>query len=77
LESVEKYLKSVTDKKGRSRKVFDQEDMDRKAVSIAINRSRNNLRKHPELFIHLKSFIQAEGNSFRYLPDRPIYWKTD
>jgi membrane protein implicated in regulation of membrane protease activity len=77
LDFIEKYLGSVTDKRGRPRTVFDQEDTDRKAVSIAINRSRNSLQKHSELYIHLKSFIQAEGNSFRYLPDRPIDWKTE
>ena len=74
---IEKYLNTATDKNGRPRRIPDQEDADRKAVSIAVNRCRANLQKHPELYIHLKSFIQAEGNSFRYLPDRPIDWKTD
>lgn len=77
LDFIEKYLESVTDKNGRPRKIFETEELDRKAVSIAISRSRNNLRKNQELFIHLKSFIQAEGNCFRYLPDRPIDWKTE
>ena len=76
LDFIEKYLSSATDKNGRPRAVLDQKDMDRKAVSIAINRSRNNLGNLPELQIHFKSFIQAEGNSFRYLPDRPIEWET-
>lgn len=77
LNFIEKYLESVTDRNGRPRRVFDTEELDRKAVSIAISRSRNNLRKNQELFIHLKSFIQAEGNCFRYMPDRPIDWKTE
>jgi membrane protein implicated in regulation of membrane protease activity len=77
LDFIEKYLESAAGKRGRPRAIFDQEDTDRKAVSIAINRSRNGLQKHTGLYIHLKSFIQAEGNSFRYLPDRPIYWKTE
>jgi len=77
LDFIEKYLAAATDKSGRPRTVLDQNDTDRKAVSIAINRSRNNLGKLPELQIHFKSFIQAEGNSFRYLPDRPIEWKTE
>jgi len=77
LDFIEKYLKRITDNKGRPRKILDQKDTDRKAVSIAITRSRNNLSEHEDLFVHLKSFIQAEGNSFRYLPDRPINWKTD
>ena len=77
LDFIDKYLKSVTDNKGRPRKILDPVDTDRKAVSIAITRCRASLQKHPELYIHLKSFIQAEGNSFRYLPDRPIDWKTD
>jgi len=77
LDFIEKYLGSVTNKSGRSRTVFNPEEADRKAVSIAITRSRNSLSKNPELCVHLKSFIQAEGNAFRYLPDRPIDWKTD
>jgi membrane protein implicated in regulation of membrane protease activity len=77
LEFIERYLRSATDKNGQPRKLFDQEETDRKAVSVAINRCRNNLCGHEALFIHLKSFIQAEGNSFRYLPDRPINWKVD
>ena len=77
LDFIEKYLEKSTDNKGRPRKTLDQEDTDRKAVSIAITRSRKSLSEHNELFIHLKSFIQAEGNSFRYLPDRPITWITD
>jgi membrane protein implicated in regulation of membrane protease activity len=77
LDFLEKYLISVTDKKGRPRTILDQEDTDRKAISIAINRSRNNLKNHMELYVHFKSFIQAEGNSFRYLPDRPIDWNTN
>ena len=77
LDFIERYLETATDKKGRSRKILDQEDTDRKAVSIAITRSRNSLSEHKDLLIHLKSFIQAEGNYFRYLPDRPISWKTD
>jgi hypothetical protein len=77
LDFIEKYIDSSTDLKGRPRKTIDPVDTDRKAVSIAITRSRNSLSDYNELFIHLKSFIQAEGNSFRYLPDRPITWLTD
>ncbi len=77
LEFIEEYLKKITDNKGRSRKIHDQSDTDRKAVSAAINRCRNNLKDHKELYTHFKSFIQAEGSAFRYLPDRPIDWKTD
>jgi membrane protein implicated in regulation of membrane protease activity len=77
LDFIEKYLKSVTDIKGRPRKILDRTDTDRKAVSIAINRCRNNLKTHKELYIHFTSFIQAEGNAFRYLPDRPIDWTTE
>ena len=77
LEFIEKYIKSVTDNKGRPRKINNQEDTDRKAVSAAINRCRGNLQEHKELYTHFKSFIQAEGNTFRYLPDRPIDWKTE
>jgi hypothetical protein len=77
LNFIEKYLHQVTDKRGRPRKILDQTDSDRKAVSAAINRCRNNFKEHKELFTHFKSFIQAEGNAFRYLPDRPIDWKTE
>lgn len=77
LDFIEKYLDKSTDHRGMPRKTMDPEDTDRKAVSIAITRSRNSLSEHNELFIHLKSFIQAKGNSFRYLPDRPITWLTD
>ena len=77
LDFIEKYLNQVTDNKGRPRKILDQTDTDRKAVSAAINRCRDNLKGHKELYTHLKSFIRAEGNSFRYLPDRPIDWKTE
>ena len=77
LEFIEKYLKKITDNKGRPRKIHDQNDTDRKAVSAAIIRCRNNLKEHKELYAHFKSFIQAEGNAFRYLPDRPIDWKTE
>jgi len=77
LDFIERYLKKVTDNKGRPRKVNDQTDTDRKAVSAAINRCRNNLKEHRELYTHFKSFIKAEGNAFRYLPDRPIDWKTE
>ena len=77
LDFIENYLKKVTDNKGRSRKIHDQTDTDRKAVSAAINRCRNNLKEHKELYTHFKSFIKAEGNAFRYLPDRPVDWKTE
>ena len=77
LQFIEKHLKSITDKKGRPRKIHDQADTDRKAVSAAINRCRNSLQEHKELYTHFRSFIQAEGNSFRYLPDRPIEWTTE
>ena len=77
LEFIEKYLKKATNYKGRPRKIHDQSDTDRKAVSAAINRCRNNLKEHEELYTHFKSFIQAEGNAFRYLPDRTVDWKTD
>jgi hypothetical protein len=77
LEFIERHLSSVTDNRGRSRKLYDDSETDRKTVSAAINRCRNTLREHKELFAHFKSFIQAEGNSFRYLPDRPIDWQTD
>jgi hypothetical protein len=77
LEFIEKYLQKITDQKGRPRKIHDQTDTDRKAVSAAINRCRKNLRQHKELYTHFKSFIQAEGNAFRYLPDRPIDWITE
>lgn len=77
LDFIEKYLKSITDKKGQPRKIQNQEDTDRKAVSAAINRCRNSFHEHKELYTHFKSFIQAEGNAFRYLPDRPIDWKTE
>jgi len=77
LNFIEKYLNQVTNQRGRPRKILDQTDTDRKAVSAAINRCRNNLKEHKELYTHFKSFIRAEGNSFRYLPDRPIDWKTE
>jgi membrane protein implicated in regulation of membrane protease activity len=77
LEFIEKYLKKATNHKGRPRKLHDQSDTDRKAVSAAIYRCRNNLKEHKALYTHFKSFIQAEGNSFRYLPDRPVDWKTE
>ncbi|MFC1554712.1 NfeD family protein [candidate division KSB1 bacterium] len=76
LEFIEKYLASVTDNKGRSRKIADDVDADRKAVSAAINRCRDSFKMHEDLYIHFKSFIKAENNSFRYLPDRPIDWET-
>ena len=76
LEQIEKYLNSVTDHKGRSRKLDDCAETDRKAVSAAINRCRNGFQEHEPLYTHFKSFIQAEGNSFRYLPDRSITWIT-
>jgi membrane protein implicated in regulation of membrane protease activity len=77
LDFIEKYLKKITNNKGRPRKLHDQTDTDRKAVSAAINRCRNNLKEHKELYTHFKSFIIAEGNAFRYLPDRPVDWKTE
>ena len=77
LKFIEDYLKKNTNIHGRSRKITDRAESDRKAVSAAINRSRNNLKEHRELYTHFKSFIQARGNSFRYLPDRKIYWKTE
>jgi membrane protein implicated in regulation of membrane protease activity/cell fate (sporulation/competence/biofilm development) regulator YmcA (YheA/YmcA/DUF963 family) len=77
LDFIEDYLKKVTDNRGRSRKIHDQTDTDRKAVSAAINRCRNNLKEHKELYTHFKSFIKAEGNAFRYLPARPVDWKTE
>ncbi len=76
LEFIEKHLNKITDNKGRSRKLYNEADTDRKAVSAAISRCRNNLKEHKELYTHFKSFIQAESNSFRYMPDRPIDWQT-
>ncbi len=77
LEFIEDYLKKNINIRGKSRKVTDRAESDRKAVSAAINRSRNNLKEHKELYTHFKSFIHAKGNSFRYLPDRQIHWKTE
>jgi hypothetical protein len=77
LEFIEDYLKKNTNIHGKSRKIPDRAEADRKAVSAAINRSRKSLKEHRDLYTHFKSFIQAKGNSFRYLPDRQIYWKTD
>lgn len=77
LEYIEQYLKKALNNKGRPRKILNQSDTDRKAVSAAINRCRSNLKEHKELYTHFKSFIKAEGNAFRYLPDRPIDWKTE
>jgi hypothetical protein len=77
LEFIEKYLKKVTDKKGQSRKMKNKADTDRKAVSAAINRCRKSFREHRDLYTHFRSFIKARGNAFRYLPDRPIDWKTE
>jgi predicted DNA-binding protein YlxM (UPF0122 family) len=77
LEFIEQYLKKALDNKGRPRKIHNQTDTDRKAVSAAINRCRNNLRENKELYTHFKSFIKAEGNAFRYLPDRPVDWQTE
>ncbi len=77
LEFIDDYLNKNTDNRGQSRKVSGRAEADRKAVSAAINRCRNNLKEHNELYTHLKSFIQAKGNSFRYLPDRQIFWKTE
>jgi len=76
LDFIEKHVNSVTDRTGRSRKLYNDADTDRKAVSAAINRCRNSLIEHKELYTHFKSFIKAEGNSFRYLPDRPVEWET-
>ena len=45
LDFIEKYLNQVTDNKGRPRKILDQTDTDRKTVSAAINRCRNNFYK--------------------------------
>lgn len=77
LEFIENYLKKNTNIRGRSRKMPDRAEADRKAVSAAINRCRKSIKEHKELYTHFKSFIKAKGNSFRYLPDRPIYWETD
>ncbi len=77
LDFIENYLKKNTNIRGRSRKMPGRAETDRKAVSAAINRCRKSLKEHRELHTHFKSFIKAKGNSFRYLPDRPIQWKTD
>jgi hypothetical protein len=74
LEFIEDYLHKNTDIRGRSRKITDRGETDRKAVSAAINRARKSLKEQRELYTHFRSFIQAKGNSFRYLPDRPINW---
>jgi len=75
LKFIEDYLDKNTNDRGKSRKISDRAEADRKAVSAAINRSRKNLKEHKEIYTHIKSFIQAKGNSFRYLPDRPIHWQ--
>jgi hypothetical protein len=74
---LDKYLNSITDKKGKIRTLYNQSEKDRKAVSAAINRCRNSLSEHKDLYIHFTSFISAKDSAFRYLPDRPIQWKTD
>jgi len=76
LDSIEKYLNSVTDDKGKSRKLYSEADTDRKAVSAALSRCRKSFQEHKELYTHFESFIHAESNSFRYLPDRHIDWLT-
>ena len=77
LDFIDDYLQKNIDIHGRSRKISDRGETDRKAVSAAINRARNSLKEQKQLYTHFKSFIQAKGNSFRYLPDRPINWITD
>jgi membrane protein implicated in regulation of membrane protease activity len=74
IDFLDDYLRKNIDIHGRSRKLSDRGETDRKAVSAAINRARNSLKEQRELYTHFKSFIQAKGNSFRYLPDRPINW---
>jgi hypothetical protein len=77
LDFIDDYLRKNTDIHGRSRKISDRGEADRKAVSAAINRARNSLKEQKEIYTHFKSFIQAKGNSFRYLPDRPINWTIE
>jgi membrane protein implicated in regulation of membrane protease activity len=77
IEFINDYLRKNTDVHGRSRKVSDRSEADRKAVSAAINRARNSVKEQKELYTHFKSFILAKGNAFRYLPDRPINWITE
>ncbi|MCP4727840.1 MAG: NfeD family protein [bacterium] len=77
LEFITKYISGVTDNKGRSRKLYDDAETDRKNVSAAVNRAKKTFLEHPEFYTHFQSFIKAEGHSFRYLPDRPIDWLTE
>ncbi len=77
LNFIDDYLRKNIDIHGRSRKISDRGETDRKAVSAAINRARNSLKEQRELCTHFSSFIQAKGNAFRYLPDRPISWITE
>ena len=62
---------------GRSRKLFDKTDKDRKAVQAAINRCLKTIKKDSELFTHFDSFINYNFNQYRYNPDREIYWLTE
>lgn len=77
IDFIDDYLRKNIDIRGRSRKISDRGETDRKAVSAAINRARNSLKEQKGIYTHFKSFIQAKGNSFRYLPDRPINWIID
>jgi len=77
LDFINDYMSKNIDIHGRSRKISDRGETDRKAVSAAINRAENSLKEHRELYTHFRSFIKAKGNSFRYLPDRPINWMIE
>ena len=77
LKKIEKYLSSITDHRGHPRKLIDETETDRKAVSAAINRCLRSMSEHKELHTHFKSFIHAEHSSYQYLPDRFIEWQTE
>ncbi|MGB7062821.1 MAG: 7-cyano-7-deazaguanine synthase [Candidatus Zixiibacteriota bacterium] len=76
MEFLEQELSRSTGLGGRSRKVSDDSDRARKAVSAAISRAMVAIQKeHPPLWQHLQQSLR-KGTYPTYTPGRPIYWQT-
>jgi len=67
------HVREATGARGRKRKVADDANRLRNAISMAIARALANMTSHPELQRHLKESVQM-GGSFAYVPPKPTSW---
>ena len=76
IETLTRQLAQGTGLNGRPRRVGDDVERARKAVSMAITRVLGGIRQvHPTLWQHLQRSVQR-GRLLCYAPDEPVAWEA-